>query len=74
MQLNPAATERLRGAQPRGEALVTIFEHLAAIYKVSETDAVLTLAYEREGDEVIEGDLIPTITLSLRRANAGLDR
>lgn len=67
MQLNPAATARLRGAQPRGEALVTIFEHLVEIYKQAETAAVLTLDYAVEGDEAVEGDLIPTITLSLRK-------
>lgn len=68
MRLNPAALSRLSAANPRGEALVTIFEHLLGIAgQIGESQAFLTLGYDNREDEVAEGDFVPVITLSLRK-------
>lgn len=67
MQLHLPSLDRLRQAQLRPEGIVTIFEHLAHLYNhFGAPSSMTTINWLNQGDELQEGDLIPTLTLSLQ--------
>lgn len=66
MKIHSASLERLRQSELRGEGLGTIFEHLAHLASSSGAGAqTLHLNWVQPDDFVEEGDLLPTITLSV---------
>lgn len=69
MQINNSALQRVRSGQFRGEAIATIFEHLATMVgEMGAAASEFTLGYQQPGDPVNEGDMVPVIVLALRPA------
>jgi hypothetical protein len=69
MQIHPSSLERLRSAQFRPEAIATIFEHMGKMTgEIGAAASEFTLGYQKDEDEVREGDMVPVIVLALRPA------
>lgn len=69
MPINQAALQRLRDSQMRGGGVATIFEHLAfGFEQLGAAASQVQIDYQDPADTVVEGDLIPVITLALRPA------
>jgi hypothetical protein len=70
MRINPQALDRVKGSRPTGDGMATIFEHLRGALQSTGDTAVLSMSldYQKDGDEVQEGDLIPVISFGLRPA------
>jgi len=69
MPIHQATFDRPRAAKISGDGLATILEQMAAgIETLGAATSQLQLDWEKEDDELREGDLLPVITLSLRPA------
>ena len=69
MTIHQATLDRLRAAKISGDGLATILQQMAAgVETLGAATSQLQLDWEKADDEVREGDLLPTVTLSLRPA------
>lgn len=59
----------MRQSQLRPEAVATIFEHLGQLAdQFGAESSVLSINWMKHGDEPLDGELTPVITLSLQPA------
>jgi len=59
---------RIRSGEFTGDKVVEVFQRLAKVADRNKVDqCAINLDYKKEGDELVEGDLLPVITLSLER-------
>lgn len=67
MQIHQPSLSRMIASQMRGDALRTIFEHLAiAVAALGAPASQVTINWFHPDDLIEDGDLSPTITLSLQ--------
>jgi len=66
--------DRIKTSALRGEQVADAFAKLAQVADKSEIDGcAVNLEYVRDDDNLIPGDLIPTITFSLARQRRVVD-
>ena len=71
MPIHQPTFDRLRAAKISGDGLATILEQMVVgIETLGAATSQLQLDWEKAGDEVCDGDLLPVVTLSLRPAIA----
>lgn len=69
MQINQQCLDRIKEAKLSGPGLAGIFESLALLITPDGGTRAMTLAYNREGDDIKDGDLIPVVILTLTPAS-----
>jgi hypothetical protein len=69
MRINPDALERLKGATFNSEVVAFLLEQVRGQAEImGAPTASLSLDYEKPGDKVEPGDVIPVLTFTLRPA------
>jgi hypothetical protein len=67
--------DRIKTSAMNGEKVADAFAKLAQVVDQAESgDCALNIEYVADGDKLIPGDLIPTITLSLVRQTKTVER
>ena len=70
MPINQAALTRLGAATFQAETFVNVMEQMAGMRDaLGAGDTTITLDYQEVDAVVLEGDMIPYITIGLRQAN-----
>ena len=69
MRVSPVALHRIREARMSGTGVAMMFEHIVAALEMFDgAQSAMSFDYQYADDEVVEGDLIPVVTLALRPA------